>query len=158
MSAATIAAIRHATPAERDALTSLHRRSSYVWEEDRAALDAHPELFGVDERALAEGRVRVAIGLDGALLGFATTAVRADGAIELEDLFVAPTLMRRGIGRALVRDAQARAGGRRMTVVAGARTIPFYERLGFVAGETVQTRFGPAVRLWWSPGPPTDGR
>jgi predicted N-acetyltransferase YhbS len=87
-----------------------------------------------------------------------TALPRADGALELEDLFVEPQLMRRGIGRALVRDAQARAGDRRMTVVAAARTIPFYGRLGFVAGEAVQTRFMPAVRLWWAPGPATDGR
>ena len=78
--------IRAAGPSERKALTDLHRRSSYVWEEDRAALDAHPDVFGVD------------------------------------------------------------AG-----VVAGARTVPFYERLGFVAGEPVQTRFAPAVRMWWEP-------
>jgi GNAT superfamily N-acetyltransferase len=143
--------IRGAAPSEREALTDLHRRSSYVWEEDRAALDAHPEVFGVDADALEERRVRVAVDDGGALLGFATAAPRPDGTIELEDLFVAPELMRRGIGRALVRDAQAHAGARRMTVVAGARTVPFYERLDFVVGEPVPTRFGPAVRMWWEP-------
>ena len=143
--------IRVAASSERAALTVLHRRSSYVWEEDRAALDAHPELFGVDPDALAAGRVRVAVDADGALLGFATTAPRPDGAIELEDLFVEPELMRRGIGHALVRDAQARAGARRMTVVAGERTVPFYERLGFAVAEPAQTRFAPAVRMWWEP-------
>jgi len=153
-----IAEIRCATPAERDALTALHRRSSYVWEDDREALDAHPEVFGVDARALTDARVRVAVGADGALLGFATLAACEDGAYELEDLFVEPQLLRRGVGHALVRDAQARAGGRRVTVVAGARTVPFYGRLGFVAGETVETRFAPAVRMWWEPGPPADGR
>ncbi|HEU4703342.1 MAG TPA: GNAT family N-acetyltransferase [Conexibacter sp.] len=150
--------IRCADVSERATLTELHRRSSYVWEEDRAALDAHPEVFGVDPQALADGRVRVAVGAGGALLGFVTVAPRPDGALELEDLFVEPQLMRRGIGRGLVRDAQARAGGRRMTVLAGTRTVPFYERLGFVAGEAAQTRFGPAVRMWWEPGSASDGR
>lgn len=59
--------------------------------------------------------------------------------------------MRSGVGRALVEDAAARAtraGHRRMTVVAAARTLPFYEGLGFVVGERVQTRFAPALRLW----------
>lgn len=145
--------IRVAEPSEQAALTALHRRSSYVWEEERPALDAHPEVFGVDPAALAEQRVRVAVDARGVLLGFATVAPRPDGAWELEDLFVEPARMRRGVGAALVRDALARAGARRVTVVTHARTVPFYARLGFVAGEPVQTRFAPAVRMWWEPGP-----
>lgn len=35
-----------------------------------------------------------------------------------------------------------------MTVVAGERTLSFYEPLGFVVHEQVQTRFAPALRLW----------
>lgn len=146
-----IAGIRPAEPGERRELGNLHRRSSYAWEEDRPLLDRHPEVFGVAAEAIAGGRVRVAVGEDGRLLGFATVEVRPDGACELEDLFVEPEAMGRGVGRALVRDAQARARAGdcpRMTVVAHARTAGFYERLGFVAGETVRTRFAPALRMW----------
>ena len=44
--------IRTATPADAAALRDLHRRSSYIWEEDRAQLDAHPDLFGVNPASL----------------------------------------------------------------------------------------------------------
>jgi GNAT superfamily N-acetyltransferase len=146
-----ISKIRCAEPGEREALTALHRRSSWIWEEDRRHLEAHPEVFGVDPEALEDGRVRVAVDGGGRMLGFATTSPRPDGACELVDLFVEPELMRRGVGAALVEDAAARAeraGHRRITVVAGERVLPFYERLGFVVGEPVQTRFAPALRLW----------
>ena len=73
-----------------------------------------------------------------------------DGVCELDDLFVEPRLMRQGIGRALVEDAAARAvraGSAAMTVVAHPRNFAFYESVGFVRGEPVATRFGPAVQL-----------
>ena len=44
---AVIAQIRCAVPLEQSALGELHRRSSWVWEEDRAALQAHPDALGV---------------------------------------------------------------------------------------------------------------
>ena len=43
-------AIRNAAPAQQAALSDLHRRSSYVWEEDRVHLDAHPRTFGFYQR------------------------------------------------------------------------------------------------------------
>jgi len=147
---AEISRIRTAAAAERDALSELHRRSSYVWEGDRADLDAHPDALGVAVAAIAAGRVRVAVGTGGALVGFSVAADGPDGVCELEDLFVEPRLMRRGIGRALVEDAAARAvgaGSAAMTVVAHPRNFAFYESVGFVRGEPVATRFGPAVKL-----------
>ena len=138
--------IRTATPADAEVLRDLHRRSSYIWEEDRPHFDAHPGIFGVDPTALTEGRTRIATGDDGAFAGFAT--VTAAG--ELVDLFVEPQLMRRGIGSELVADAAARAataGHTRMTVVAAERTRRFYERAGFVLEGEAQTRFGPALHL-----------
>jgi GNAT superfamily N-acetyltransferase len=142
--------IRSATAGEREALGELHRRSSYVWEGDRADLDAYPDALGVAGEAIAAGRVRVAVDAGGALLGFSVVAEGPDGDCELDDLFVEPRLMRRGIGRALVEDAAARAlraGSAAMTVIAHPRNFAFYESVGFVGGEPVATRFGPAVRL-----------
>ncbi len=147
----TVALIRAAEPSERDALTELHRRSSSIWEEDRPFFEQHPEVFGVSAEAILEQRVRVAWDAQRRRLGFATIASRPDGVCELEDLFVEPAAMRNGIGRALVKDAIACArqkGEGRMTVVAGERTLPFYESLGFYVGGHVQTRFAPALRLW----------
>ena len=138
--------IHTATPADAEALRDLHRRASYIWEEDRDALDAHPDLFGVDPAALEEGRTRMAVDDDGTIVGFATVTA----ACELEDLFVAPEQMRRGIGGALVADAVARAaaaGHARMTVVAAERTRRFYERAGFAVEREATTAFGPALLL-----------
>jgi GNAT superfamily N-acetyltransferase len=146
-----VAEIRGAEPSERDALTELHRRSSSIWVEDRPFFEQHPEVFGVGAEAIVEQRVRVALDAQGRRLGFATICSRPDGACELEDLFVEPEAMRNGVGRALVEDAAAcarRIGDGRMTVVAGERTLPFYEPLGFVVREHVQTQFAPALRLW----------
>jgi GNAT superfamily N-acetyltransferase len=156
----TITKIRCAEPGERGALTALHRRSSWIWEEDRRHLEAHPEVFGVDPEAIEDGRVRVAVDAGGRMLGFATTSPRPDGACELVDLFVEPEFMRMGVGAALVEDAVARAtqaGDPRITVVAGERTLPFYERFGFVVGEQVQTQFAPALRLWRELAPRSGG-
>lgn len=114
-------------------------------------LERHPEVLGVDPHAIAQARVRVATGAAGELLGFSTVAPRDDRAAELEALFVEPDLLGRGVGRALLEDAKARAteaGRPRMTVVVAARTVPFYERNGFVVGAPTQTRFAPALRMW----------
>lgn len=146
----SVRAIRVARPSERLALGELHRRSSFVWEEDRANLEAHPDALGVAQEALAAGRVRVAVGPVDELLGFSVVAAATPEVCELEDLFVDPNVMRRGVGRALVEDAAARAaanGHREMTVVAHPRNFAFYESVGFVPGEPVNTRFGPATRL-----------
>ena len=74
----------------------------------------------------------------------ASTEVRA-----LDGLFVEPAQMRRGIGRALVEDAAARARSRGalvMDVTAGPAQ-PFYERAGFTVTGHASTRFGTAVRM-----------
>jgi len=142
--------IRAAEPAEQGALDELHKRSSYVWEQDRANLEAHPDALGVAPDAIAEGRVHVAIGPGENILGFSVVAFATDTVCELDDLFVAPEFMRQGVGRALVAGAAARAslaGCLQMTVVAHPRNFPFYEAVGFVAGEATDTRFGPAVQM-----------
>jgi GNAT superfamily N-acetyltransferase len=150
--------IRDAAIAERETLGDLHRRSSYVWEEDRANLDAHPDALGVAEPAIAEGRVRVAVTATGDVVAFSVVAYPGGAVCELDDLFVDPTVMRTGIGRSLVADAVARAVAARcrtMTVIAHPRTFGFYESVGFTPGESVSTRFGPATLLR-RPLPPTE--
>jgi N-acetylglutamate synthase-like GNAT family acetyltransferase len=57
--------------------------------------------------------------------------------------------MARGVGRALVEDAAARAtsqGAERIEVTAGPAQA-FYEKVGFDLIGVTQTRFGPAVRM-----------
>ena len=70
--------------------------------------------------------------------------------LELEDLFVDPDWMRRGIGRTLLADQVALAesqGIARIEVTANPHADAFYRSVGFVhVGET-ETQFGPAARM-----------
>jgi GNAT superfamily N-acetyltransferase len=95
-----------------------------------------------------DGRTRVAIS-DGRIVGFAT-ADATETATELEDLFVDPECMRRGVGTALVEDIVATArvrGFRRLVVSANDHAHAFYVGAGFVDAGTASTRFGPAPRM-----------
>jgi GNAT superfamily N-acetyltransferase len=145
----SLARIRTARRDESESLRDLHRRASYIWAEDVPNLDANPSIFGVDRAAVAAGRVRVALDANGNLLGFATWRPTGEDA-ELDDLFVEPRAMRRGIGSALLEDAAtlaSQAGLARLLVVAHPRTLAFYRRAGFVTQGRAATRFGPALRL-----------
>ena len=68
---------------------------------------------------------------------------------ELDGLFVEPAHMRRGVGRALVEDAAARAstnGAGHLDVTAGPAQ-GFYEKLAFSVVAAAETCFGPALRM-----------
>ena len=141
--------VRAAVPSELDALLDLQRRSSLVWEEYREQLLAHPEVIEVPADALAAGQVRVAV-RDGELVGFATVLPVSASVGELDGLFVAPELMRGGVGRLLVEDAVAIArdqGMVRLEVTANPRALGFYEKVGFVIVGEVRTQFGPGIRM-----------
>jgi len=141
--------ITDATAAERAKLEALQRRSSDVWEAYRAQLAANPDAIALPQAFIDNGWVRVAIGDDDTPIGF-SVVIPADGAIhELDGLFVEPAHMRRGVGRALVEHAAARAardGAACLEVIAGPAQ-GFYERLDFTVISSAQTRFGPAVRM-----------
>jgi ribosomal protein S18 acetylase RimI-like enzyme len=142
--------IRDAHPDEAVALEALHRRSSDVWDEDRAHLAAHPDAIEPPHQAIVEGRVRVAVNGAGRRLGFSVVLLVKDGTCELDDLFVEPDSMGLGVGRLLVQDVVARAraaGATRVNVTANPRAVGFYERLGFrITGETT-TQFARAPRM-----------
>jgi GNAT superfamily N-acetyltransferase len=141
--------IRDAAPTEVPALEALQRRSSDVWDEYRAQLAAHPEVFELPPAFIDNGWVRVAVDASDAPVGF-SVVIPSDGpSHELDGLFVEPAQMRRGIGRALVEDAAGRARSRGalvMDVTAGPAQ-PFYERAGFTVTGPASTRFGTAVRM-----------
>jgi ribosomal protein S18 acetylase RimI-like enzyme len=146
----SIAWIRDAKPDEASALETLQRRSSDVWDEDRTHLAAHPDAIQAPHQAIEEGRVRVAVGDKGQLLGFSVVLLINDGDCELDDLFVEPDVMRHGIGRLLVEDVAARAiaaGAHRVNVIANSRAVGFYERVGFRITGEAQTRFARAPRM-----------
>ncbi|HEY5024503.1 MAG TPA: GNAT family N-acetyltransferase [Acidimicrobiales bacterium] len=141
--------IRDAVPADVASLRALFRRSSLSNAGDRANLLAHPDALELSDVAVTEGRTRVVTDIDGQIVGFVTVAPEP-GLVELEDLFVDPEWMRRGIGRQLVLDAVAsarRAGITRLEVTANHHASAFYRDVGFVLDHEVETRFGPAPRM-----------
>jgi GNAT superfamily N-acetyltransferase len=140
---------RLAIPAERLALEELQRRASLMSEEDRDALLAHPDAIELPLEQITAGRTIVAENVD-ELLGFAVVLQRDDGDAELDGLFVEPAQWRRGIGRALVAEAErlaARDGAASLWVIANTSALDFYGACGFVTVGEVATRFRPAPRM-----------
>ena len=129
-------------------LQAVFRRSSLSNAGDRENLLAHPETLEYSDEWVREGRTRVATH-DGRVRGFAT-AVPRGAVLELEDLFVDPEWMRRGIARALIDDIEARArtdGVRRFEVTANPHALDFYRAVGFVVDGPADVRFGLASRM-----------
>ena len=141
--------VRDAVPSDMPGLQDVFRRSSLSNERDRDALLRHPEWLVLAEHGIREGRMRVAVDPDDAVVGFATYRI-SDGSAELEDLFVDPDWMRRGIGKALVLDLSDRLGAMAfdtLEVTANSHAMAFYEHMGFVAIGVVDTEFSPASRM-----------
>jgi GNAT superfamily N-acetyltransferase len=140
--------IRIGVPADLRAASDVYRNASLSNAGDRGNLLAHPEYLTLGRRGLAEGRTHVAEE-DGSLVGFATWA-QGGHVFELEDLFVDPGWMRRGIATALVRriaDVVRERGAQRLEVTANAHALGFYSAAGFVGCGVSDTEFGPARRM-----------
>ena len=140
--------IRLGVPADLPAASGVYRRASLVNAGDRDNLLAHPEYLILGPDGLAEGRTYVAEE-DGSIVGFATWAEAAD-VIELEDLFVDPGWMRRGIATALVEyiaDVLRARGVQRLEVTANPHALGFYLAAGFRDCGVSETVFGPARRM-----------
>jgi GNAT superfamily N-acetyltransferase len=141
--------IRDANATDRVPLEALQRRSSDVWEQYRAQLAANPDAIALPQAFIDAGWVRIAVAADDEPIGFSVVIPADGGAHELDALFVEPGRMQRGVGRALVEDAAARAaraGAACLEVTAGPAQ-GFYERVGFTLIGSAETRFGPAVRM-----------
>jgi ribosomal protein S18 acetylase RimI-like enzyme len=140
--------IRTARTADVAMLRDVYRRASLSNDGDRADLLANPDALEFAEAPVHDGRTRVALE-DERVVGFATTR-QMDSAVELDDLFVDPARMRRGIGHALVVDAAetTRAlGVARLEVTANGHALDFYQAAGFQLDGVVQTQFGSGHRM-----------
>ncbi len=127
-------AIRDADLGDLKALKEIFRRASLSNESDRPLLTEHPEFLELSDTAIREGRTRAAVMAEMAV-GFATLAISGSIA-ELEDLFVDPDWMRRGVATALVADATVQArtsGATRIEVDANDHALRFYESAAFVS-------------------------
>lgn len=142
--------LRDAVPDDHPALRGIFRRSSLSNERDRPLLLAHPaHLVWREPTGPEPFRVRVAVTADAVIAGFATVVIIPAHA-ELDDLFVDPGFMRRGIGSALVCDAArlaSEAGASVLTVTANPHAAAFYLAAGFAGRETVTTPLGAGTRL-----------
>jgi GNAT superfamily N-acetyltransferase len=140
---------RLATEEDLSVLRELFRRSSLSNENDAANLRAAPEALHWTGDGIAERRTRVAVDVDGSILGFATIA-EIEGGQELEDLFVDPDAMRRGVATLLVEEAASeakRSGVPWIEVTGNQHAAEFYASVGFVRVGVEHTLFGPAPRL-----------
>ena len=144
----TVGMIRLGTSADLAAAASVYRRASLSNASDRDNLLAHPQYLILGPEGLAEGRTYVAEE-DGSLVGFATWA-ETDGTVELEDLFVDPGYLRRGIATALVgriaKVLRAR-GTERLEVTANPDALGFYRAARFIECGVAATDFGAAPRM-----------
>ncbi|MEU4511548.1 GNAT family N-acetyltransferase [Nonomuraea wenchangensis] len=114
----------------------------------KAAYAVEAELIGDDRipplhESLADLRERDLLWLaafDGGALSGAVAWAESSDELDIDRLVVAPSMARRGIGRALVEAVLARADGRRVVVSTGRDNVParrLYEGLGFtLLGET----------------------
>ena len=140
--------VRDARLSDMDALRSIFRRASLSNEGDHEAFLAHPEFLEFPDTNVREQRTRLAV-TEQQVVGFHSTLVIPE-ALEVDDLFVDPDWMRRGVGRALIDDVQeiARARGRRRVEVSGNRhALAFYTEVGFRIDAEVAVEFGTALRM-----------
>jgi GNAT superfamily N-acetyltransferase len=132
------------------AVRRIFRRSSLSNQGDREALLANPGVLELPEGNLAEGRTRVAVADDGTVVGFMTTLPLEGSMLELEDLFVDPDWMRRGVARRLIIDLIADARRKRIArveVTANPHADGFYRGAGFIRLHDAETEFGTGSRM-----------
>jgi GNAT superfamily N-acetyltransferase len=140
--------IRLGMPADLPAAADVYRRASLFNPADRDNLLAHPEYLTLGHEGLAGGRTDVA-DEDGLVVGFATW-IEDGGTVELEDLFVDPGWMRRGIATALVNriaEVLRTRGVACLEVTANPHALDFYRAAGFVDCGVAETVFGTAPRM-----------
>jgi GNAT superfamily N-acetyltransferase len=129
--------IRPARAEDADELSELALRSKAHWGYDQAFLELCRPLLAVTDAVLATKRMFVAE--DGGPLGFAGLGGPPPTG-ELTDLWIDPTAIGRGVGRALfghVAAAARDAGMTVLTIEAEPNAVGFYRAMGAEpAGET----------------------
>ena len=144
----TASVIRLGTPADYPAVAAVFRRASLFNDGDRDDLLAYPQHLVLQPDGLEQGRTYVAE-THRSVIGFASWVKTAE-TVDLEDLFVEPTWMRRGVATALVArivDVLRSQGVSCLEVTANPHALGFYRRVGFRDIGTAMTEFGQAPRM-----------
>jgi N-acetylglutamate synthase-like GNAT family acetyltransferase len=125
--------IRSARSDEADFLSALCFRSKAHWGYDDAFMAASRATLKVTRDAITAGAVWVAE-CDGVVTGVvALAAMPEPDAVDLDKLFVEPSLIKSGVGRLLMEFAveeARRRGFKKMIILADPNAALFYERMG----------------------------
>ncbi|HEY7083287.1 MAG TPA: GNAT family N-acetyltransferase [Hyphomicrobiaceae bacterium] len=149
--------IRLAVPGEAELLSGLCMRSKAHWGYDAQFLERASRSLQIDPAAIEAGRVFVANEAGGGVLGVADCCALPEPAtFDLLHLFIEPSWLRRGVGRALFEAVCAwcvAQGGRRLLIQSDPNAALFYQRLGArPIGETpsdaVPERMLPLFEYW----------
>jgi GNAT superfamily N-acetyltransferase len=127
----------------------IFREASLANPDDREMLQARPDLLEFSDEVIGQGHCRVAIDVEGRVVGFSSYLLQAEH-VELVDLFVDPSMWRHGVGRALIDDVVTvtRDGpSARIEVTANTNALAFYEGTGFVLDHPADTELVPGLRM-----------
>jgi GNAT superfamily N-acetyltransferase len=123
--------IRPARRAESERLREILGRSKGHWGYDPAVLASWVASYDFDE--LFDSHELLAAEVDGAVVAWASVIVRDEGVAVLDDLWVEPGSIGRGLGSQLFEAARARAaalGASELEWEAEPNALGFYERMG----------------------------
>lgn len=124
--------IRPAHPGEAALLSALALRSKAHWGYDDAFLECCRDELTITSTQIESGLTFVLVG-DGALLGFHSLSVSGHERMELEHLFVEPSVIGHGHGRTLLDHARRSArerGCRVLEIQADPHAAAFYRAAG----------------------------
>jgi GNAT superfamily N-acetyltransferase len=124
--------IRRAEPEERSLLTGITVRSRAHWGYDAARFRVWVERLELSEGMFLDVEPYVAE-VDGRAVGWAALKRPVDGLCVLEELWIEPEWMGRGVGAQLFQHAVERArelGADRLEWVAEPGAVGFYEKMG----------------------------
>ncbi|HKT15850.1 MAG TPA: GNAT family N-acetyltransferase [Allosphingosinicella sp.] len=141
--------VRPARLDEHGLLEQLQKDASLALDEYRERLLEHPEVLGIPEEFIGDGRVLVAES-GGQLSGYAAWLPMSARVAELDGLFVRPDRWRQGIGRRLIQavaEAAADDFYDALFVVANPTANTFYLRCGFLRTGETKTQFGVAITM-----------
>ena len=140
--------LRAAQPGEEEVLTALCLRSKAIWGYDKTFLEACRAELTITAETLQVSLVQVAVAV-GRIVGVAELFL-SGGSARLEKLFVEPSCLRSGVGRALFdwcASAARAEGADELVIDSDPGAAEFYRRLGAFAQGSVASGSIPGRRI-----------